>query len=139
MITKLIEEGQFEKAAAKLRLDAIKDYHEDLLEGAFDSGSAKYYDFYKYIIENHLETSEIHYHASEMMSTALNWMPKGYEIAYHHALRACELAPDDVSLKEYLLFFHDIPDKLLSDEVAQKVAKEILAIDPHNITAKRVL
>ncbi|MEM1323188.1 MAG: hypothetical protein AAGG75_23180 [Bacteroidota bacterium] len=139
MLTKLIEEGQFEKAVAELQLDAIKDYHENLLEGAYDSGSEMYYKFYKYIIENHVETSELHYQASEMMSTALNWMPNGYKIAYHHALKACELSPHDVSLKEYLLFFHDIPDQLLSDETARKVAEEILAIDSNNITAKRVL
>ncbi|QSO46734.1 tetratricopeptide repeat protein [Alicyclobacillus mengziensis] len=56
-----------------------------------------------------------------------------------HTRRAIELSPDDVSLKEHLLLFHDIPEKLVTTEEARKIAEEIISVAPDSPTAKSIL
>ncbi|BBW96444.1 hypothetical protein ACPVTF_08110 [Geobacillus icigianus] len=93
---------------------------------------------YSYLINNN-ETAYYHYLASELLSTAFCHLPDAYASALYHAKRAVELSPEDVSLKEHLLLFHDIPEKLISKEEAKAIAQEILKIMPNSEAAKNVL
>lgn len=52
--------------------------------------------------------------------------------------KAEELSPDDISFKDYLLLFYDLPEQLMSKEDSNKIAKEILMIDPDNATVKSI-
>jgi len=56
-----------------------------------------------------------------------------------HAKKALELKPNDISLQEYLLLYHTLPDKLLSDQEAEQLAKNILKFDPNNSAALNAL
>jgi hypothetical protein len=49
------------------------------------------------------------------------------------------MSPDDITLKEALLFFNIIPEKIISDEKAQKIAQEILLINPDSAAANDML
>ncbi|MFK7766999.1 MAG: hypothetical protein AB8B55_07235 [Mariniblastus sp.] len=62
-----------------------------------------------------------------------------YSSAYHHALKATEMAPRDASLKEFLLFFNCVPDKPMNDKKAADVARELLNLDPDSELSKGVL
>ena len=62
-------------------------------------------------------------------------MPGAYFSAFHHAVEACKLAPDDQSLKEYLLFFYIVSDQPMSDEHASEVANKLILADPTNTVA----
>jgi hypothetical protein len=50
-----------------------------------------------------------------------------------------QLAPDDVEIKEYLLLFYNIPDKLINEEEASDLAREILERKPGSKVALEVL
>ncbi|MBN2910566.1 hypothetical protein JQC72_13750 [Polycladomyces sp. WAk] len=45
----------------------------------------------------------------------------------------------DVSVKEFLLLFHEIPEKLISEDEAKKIAMEVLKEKPDSIPALRIL
>ncbi|WP_278343214.1 hypothetical protein [Parageobacillus thermoglucosidasius] len=63
-------------------------------------------------------------------------LPDAYASALYHAKRAVELSPEDVSLKEHLLLFYEIPEKLISKEEAKAIAQEILKIITDNKMGK---
>ncbi|MFJ7914722.1 MULTISPECIES: hypothetical protein [unclassified Lysinibacillus] len=46
---------------------------------------------------------------------------------------------EDIELKEYLLFFNDIPDKLLSNQEAKTIAEEIINLNPKSKVAKQYI
>ncbi|MFJ6267099.1 hypothetical protein ACIQGW_19250 [Lysinibacillus xylanilyticus] len=50
-----------------------------------------------------------------------------------------ELDEEDIELKEYLLFFYDIPDKLLSKQEAKTLAEEIINLNPKREVAKQYI
>ncbi|WP_146130573.1 hypothetical protein [Laceyella sediminis] len=85
------------------------------------------------------EEATFHCIASHLMSLPLCSIDGAYNVGFYHAKRAVELSPEDASFKEHLLFYHAIPDKLLSDEEAEKIAKSILEMEPDNQTAKKHL
>lgn len=62
------------------------------------------------------------------------WLEGGYNLAFYHACKLLELKPV-VEVKEYLLFFNTIPEKLLSEEKAYTLSKEIIAEKPDSIAA----
>lgn len=84
------------------------------------------------------ETVSYHCLASEILIHAFVHIG-GYAAALYHTKRAIVLAPDDMSLKEMLLFFHNVPEKLVSREEAIQVAREILKKNPDSSHAKTIL
>jgi len=79
------------------------------------------------LIEN--ETSKIHDLAFSLLVNPLSHLEGAYNSALYHALRSIELTNrKDVGSLENLLFLNTIPDKLISDEEAIKICKEILKI-----------
>jgi tetratricopeptide (TPR) repeat protein len=85
------------------------------------------------------ESAELHSTAAVMMSFGLNWMPGAYNVALRHLQRALELDPDNVSYKDLMLLFYEIPERLLTLEQAAKFAKDIIKEKPENLSAQRVL
>jgi len=53
--------------------------------------------------------------------------------------KAITLGPDDSALKEFLLFFHEIPDRLVDDTEAIAIAKLILKEKPDSKCAQDIL
>lgn len=74
--------------------------------------------------------------ASLLMSQPFCHHPHAYELAYEHAKRAVVLDSSRIDLKEYLLFFNAIPDKLMTDDEANELATEILKLRPTSQVAK---
>lgn len=130
--------GDFNSAKALASDMDMEILRDTLYLVAYDSGSITPYGFVNDLLLDE-ETSEIHYTASFLMSMALNHLEGAYQIAFHHANKAAELSPNDMSYQEFLLFFHAIPDKLLSNDEAIKIAKNILEREPNNKTALSVI
>lgn len=61
-----------------------------------------------------------------------------YSIALFHA-RELLLIERSVENLERILIFYNIPEKLLDEEEAQYISKEILEIEPHNKVALGVI
>ena len=105
---------------------------------AYDKETINSYGFLCHILKKH-EKAVYHAIASVLLSNAVNYLPYVYHLALFHQRRAVELEPTNVGYKEYLLYFNDIPEKVLSDKEAIKIAKEILVLDPKNEVASRVI
>jgi tetratricopeptide (TPR) repeat protein len=134
-----IIKGNFAKAkhlSINMDLDTLK---EELYLLAYDSETIAPYGFINYLLLDK-ESSELHYLASYLLGMGLNHLEGAYQTAFFHAKRAVELAPqDNSSYKEYLLFFYEIPAKLLRKDEATKIANEILKIDPTSKPALSVV
>lgn len=102
----------------------------------YDEDDLSLYDFVVEIIQRE-ETARWHEVASLLLSQPLCHHVGAYERSFSHALRAAELDPDDIRLKEYVLFFQVIPEKLLSDEEAERLALHILNVSPSSHVARQ--
>jgi len=111
---------------------------ESLLLIANETESILIYTFICYLIAEN-NTALIHHLASVIMSTALCYIEGAYQTAFYHAKKAIELSPTDVELKEFLLFFYEIPEKLLTKEEAIKIATEILVTKKTSKVAKEII
>ncbi|WP_342601071.1 hypothetical protein MHB48_08740 [Psychrobacillus sp. FSL H8-0483] len=130
--------GDFVKAkelASQMDMDSLR---ETLFLLAYDNENIATYGFISYLLLEE-ETSEFHYIASYLFSMALNHLEGAYQTAFHHAKKATDLSPNDMSYKEYILFFNAIPDKLLGNEEALGIANEILKNEPNNKVALSVI
>lgn len=134
-IRELIEQLRFDEA-----FDQIKDIPVDDLSTMLISMTHERSDIrpLTFVVSRLTEDRnwKWHYLTSLLLSQPLCHLEGAYSAAFYHANEAVKLAPDDWTLKEYLLFFHCIPDRLLSDDDARVVAKQILEKDPNNQTAK---
>lgn len=85
--------------------------------------------FFLYLIlEN--ENAKLHEIASALLSFPYAWISRGYSVALNHLRKAIVLSPENMYYKELILFYHDIPDHLLSKEDAIKYAKQVLEVNP---------
>ena len=103
-----------------------------------------------YETENIFVYSFIHYMIS--MTHKKNWIELGIDVminplcfldgAYSVALfKARELLNCEKSIanQERILFFYNIPEKLICADEAKDIANEILKIDPQNVVALNIL
>lgn len=137
-VKQLIMSGDFKEAKVLIEKESGDFLKQIILELGFDEESIGAYSFVSHLITIN-ETSDFHYLASELLSTALCHLPDAYSSALFHARRALELNPKDVSLKEYLLLFHDIPEQLISKEEAKEIARDIVNTMPNSTAARNIL
>lgn len=125
---------------AKALVDSLNkvDLENYMLELCYESENIIYYSFVFDMLKSK-ETSFIHYIASIILSQPLCHIEGAYQAAFYHAKKAVELDEDDIELKEYLLFFNDIPDKLLSNQEAKTLAEEIINLNPKSEVAKQYI
>jgi hypothetical protein len=115
--------------------EVVQDW---VIEYGFDSNSITAYTFAWQLIHEE-ESADHHFMASTLMATALCHIPGGYATALYHARRAIELNPEDIELWEWLLFFYEIPDSLVSREEAEAIAKKVLVVKPDSNPAQKTL
>ena len=119
-LRELVLAGRFEDAIEMARPMAFEPLANTLQGLAFDSESVTCYGFAA-ALAGAEETAEHHYLAAELLSASpLNQLPGAYHLAYYHGRRAAALAPDDWSYKEFLLFFHRHPDKVMAEGEAER-------------------
>lgn len=136
-IRKLIITGNFFEA--KKQLTNIKQEHlrDILLTIGYDDNNICAYSFICFLILEH-ETTEYHSLASEIL---IHSFPQigGYAAALFHVRRSLQLDPDNIEILEMLLFFNDIPEKLVMDEEAKIVAAKVIKKKTESIPAREVL
>jgi hypothetical protein len=138
LIRKAVLAGELENAVQIAKQVSFEELHPALEELAAAEQNIAVYGFYAALIAES-PTAEFHYAAAELLATALNAWQGAYPLAFYHARKAAEAAPEDISLQEFLLFFNAIPDRLLSDADAKKIAAEILKKDPENKAAQKAM
>jgi hypothetical protein len=85
------------------------------------------------------ESSTIHLSLSRLMGSILNHIEHAEQIGLYHGLRALELDPDNLAIKEYLLYYNHIPERLLADDKAIALAHEIVKVNPSSKAAAMTL
>jgi len=105
-----------------------------ILRQAFETGSLCFYGYFEYLIKNN-NLAIYHYQASLTLSSALCHIEGAYQLAYFHAIEAAKIEPSDASYKEFILFFYNTPENLMTVDECQIYINEILRLDPENKTA----
>lgn len=112
---------------------------KDIIQAAYSSEDTVYCDFYEYMIRQDLYNASLHYALAELYALVFNFLPDGYEMAFYHIKKCIELAPSDVSYKEFMLLFHNIPKPLLSKQEALNYAYQVISIIPESNTAWAII
>lgn len=135
-----ILEGKFYEAKNFARNLSLEELDGELTEIAFDKPSMSIYTFVIGLIVEE-EKIELHEIAFDMLVNPLCHIEGAYYAALYHARRCIEMA-DQNELAEYLsylLFLHDVPEKVVSEDEALATAKRILELDSNNEVAKEFL
>lgn len=137
-VRELILAGEFKKAYSQINSSNIKNLRDFILTEAFDKGSITFYGFVCYLILLD-EKASLHDLATDVLAYPLSYFEGAYPTALFHARRALELDPQNLEYLKFLLFFHDIPDKLIKKEEAIEIAREVLKRDPDHKIAQDTL
>lgn len=104
---------------------------------AYDTENVSVYSFIQYMIRRtgNVNWTEL---AIDIMLNPFCFMEGAYSVALHHA-RELLLAERNVKNLERILFFYNIPEKLIDDGEAKRIAEEILQKDANNRVAQDIL
>ena len=107
-----------------------------LLSIAYDTENICIYSFVHYMIKKTEKVSWIQL-AIDVMLNPLCFLEGAYSVALFHA-RELLLIKRDIENLERILFFYNIPEKLVDEREAQFVAEEILKMEPDNEVALKI-
>lgn len=134
----LIILGNMEEAKNVFKKMDNVEARDVLLKIGYDMESITPYSFICSLLCEK-ESTNLHYLASEILVNPLCFIVGAYNAALYHARRAAQLEPNDISIKEYLLLFYNIPDKLISKEEAIEIARDVLNKIPNSKAAIDIL
>ncbi|EFM08899.1 conserved hypothetical protein [Paenibacillus curdlanolyticus YK9] len=129
----LISNGRYEEALQECQ-NAGENLDNLITELAYEMLDVSVYSFICYQLMKN-ETSDLHVLAATVLIGPLSLLEGAYASSLFHVRRAIELDSADVLIKELLLLLNLVPDKVVEDEEAKKVAGEILHHDPENKAA----
>jgi hypothetical protein len=137
---KLILEGRFAEAKSFSEHLTFEELDGELTEVAFTCPSMSIYTF---VVSLLIENEKIAFHeiAFEMLVNPLCHIEGAYQAALYHA-RRCIALTDQQELAgylSYLLFLHEVPEKVIDDEEALVAARKIIELDTDNKVAKEFL
>ena len=133
MIEKLkmkLLQGKYEEAAKMCQSIDKMSVRDMILNIAYDTESICTYSFVQYLIKKTQDTIWIEL-ALNIMLNPLCFVEGAYSVALVHA-RELLLNTKSIENMERILFFYDIPEKLVDKKEAEIIAKEILKIEPDN-------
>lgn len=128
--------GNYENVA-KICKDMDADNIRDILITiAYDSENISVYSFVLYMIKKTENAIWIEL-AADLMMNPLCFMEGAYSVALFHS-RELLFMKRSIRNLERILFFYNIPEKLVDKEEAQFIAQEILKKDPQNLVALKI-
>lgn len=136
-IKEYILEGNYQLAENICEKLDPSDVYNEILMLAYDMDSICVYSFIQYMISktNSIVWNEL---AMEVMIHILCYIEGAYSAALFHARELLKLEYNAKNL-ENILFFYDIPEKLIKKSEAESIAKELLNIEPDNKAAQHIL
>ena len=66
------------------------------------------------------------------------WIEGAYNVSLYHAIEMYKLNPS-IDSKKFLLFYYDLPEKIMPETFAIELATSIIETDPYYIPAKKIL
>lgn len=126
-------QGKYKKAEKICEEKNINDIRDMIMTIAYDTENLCVYSFAQYMIQKtkKIEWIEI---AIDVMLNPLCFVEGAYSVALFHTRELLKYRKNVEDL-EKILFFYNIPEKLVDIEEAQYIVEEILQIDPNNEVA----
>jgi len=138
-LNEFIIKGNFEEAKEMTNELSYSELDGELMGMAFEDSSITSYAFIMSLLVEE-ENVELHEMAFRLMAIPLSYLNGAYYAALYHARRCVELTDrQDIRYLSNLLFLHQIPEKVVSEEEAYDTAKRMLALDPDHVVAKEFL
>lgn len=129
--------GKYDEAKEICDSMSMEDIKNEIIQIAYQTESLSVYAFSEYMssFKDCIEWNKL---IIEILINPLCFIEGAYSIAFHYSkqLLKKEYSIDNM---ERLLFFYDIPERLLEKEKALDIAKSIIQIDSMNAIAKKVL
>lgn len=122
--------GDAEKLCEKMEFSDVRD---GIMTIAYNTENISVYGFAQYMIYTTKKVEWIEL-AIDIMLHPLCFIEGAYSIALFHARELLAIV-ENVENLERILFFYNIPDKLVSKEEAQYIAQKILSIESENVVA----
>lgn len=131
-----IEQGKYielEEICKEMDISKLRDV---MLNIAYETESISVYGFIVYMTQKKDDVEWIKL-AIDVLLNPLCFIEGSYSIALFHAR---ELLSYDKNVEnlERILFFYNIPEKLVDDAEAYRIAEEILAIETDNKAALQI-
>lgn len=136
-IKEYILEGNYHLAKDICEKMNPSDARDTLLTLAYDMESICVYSFVQYMISKTNSPLWIEL-AIDVMVHPLCYFEGAYSAALFHARELLKLEYNVMNL-EMILFFYNIPDKLIKKSEAVSIANELLNIEADNKVALRIL
>jgi len=122
--------SQFDKSFQFLKDEFEIETYENPNKGLFE--------FIIYAGENS-RRADIIYFCSMILATSLNYFKDAYKYSYDFAIKLTEIEPYNLENWEWLLFFADIPDKVMNKKTLKNSIVNILKLDDSNKKALDIL
>ncbi len=132
----LIRKAQYHEAKALFDQLSRAEQRDLLIEEASLTDSICVLGFAEYLISLD-NTSYNHMLAAEVL-IQMCWLTGAYNIAFYHAREMYRINPN-TDAKKFLLFFYGLPEKIMPEEYALEIAKDILRTDPDYEPAKNII
>ena len=137
VLNKLIFEGKYFEAEKIVKKMSAKEQRDEIMNLAYGSESIAVYSFLRYMTEKNKTQFWLDL-TIDVMINPLCFIEGAYSIALFHARELLEINLSSKNL-ERILFFYNIPEKLVENTEAKLVAKKIIEIEPDNIVALEIL
>ena len=122
---KYLSNCDFESAKKMVKKLSTKELEGALVDFAYRTENLFAYAFIWYLLKDH-ENEDYHYIASIILALGLNHLPNAYNLSLFHARKAIELDRSNIDNKQWLLFFYNLPEKLINDNEALAIANEVI-------------
>ena len=134
-LKKLVLEGFYHEAENLMLTIPLNAQRDIIMDLAYDTESIAIYGFLRYMLEKN-KTKYLLEMTIDVMINPLCFVEGAYEVALFHTR---ELLKIDFSVEtmEKVIFFHDIPEKLVEEKEAEAVAREIIKIDVDPISLEK--
>lgn len=126
-------QGKYKEAEEICKGMDTNNIRDMIMTIAYDTENMCVYCFIQYMIKRTGKISWIEL-AIDVMLNPLCFIEGAYSVALFHA-RELLLIEKNVRNLERIIFFYNIPEKLVDEEEAKYISKEILKIEPHNEVA----
>ena len=140
MVKKLLEKinnGNY-RPAMDIFVNNFYDINDEYEIEIFDNNNLHTFEFMEYV-GNNTNIEKIVSFVSIIFSTALCHYDNGYIRAYEYAKKLVELNPNNIENWEWILFFYEIPEKLIDKIELKNTIKKILKMDINNKVALKVM
>ena len=129
--------GEYQEIEQICRNQTEAEIRDLMMNVAYDTENLSVYGFIQYMIRRTENANWIKL-AVDIMLNPFGFMEGAYSVALYHARELVLMERNIINL-ERLLFFYNIPEKLINDEEAKNIAKEILKTDANNKVAQDII